>query len=85
MQHHRAVLADGIEHHRLLALGDDLAHDVDALGFKPLKVGQARAGWLFAVDRFRGRKVKRHVSHWLRGIGKESIAAAQARQIADGR
>jgi fructose-1,6-bisphosphatase/inositol monophosphatase family enzyme len=35
---HRAVLADRIEHHRLLALGDDLAHDVDALGLEALQV-----------------------------------------------
>jgi hypothetical protein len=40
VQHHGAVLADGIEHHRPLALRGHLAHDVDALGFQPLKDGQ---------------------------------------------
>ncbi len=46
VQHHRAVLADRIEHHRLLALGDDLAHDVDALGLEPLQVRQVNEGAL---------------------------------------
>ena len=41
VQHHRAVLADRIQHHRLVALRNDLAHDVDALGLQPLKMGQA--------------------------------------------
>ena len=44
VQHHRAVLADRIEHHRPLALGDDLAHDVDALGLEALKMRELRAG-----------------------------------------
>ena len=39
VQHHRAVLADRIEHHRLGRLGDELAQDMDALGFQPLQVG----------------------------------------------
>ena len=39
---HRAVLADRVQHHRLLALGDHLAHDVDALGLEPLQVRRAR-------------------------------------------
>ena len=34
MQHHRRILADGIEHHRVGELGRHLAHDVDALGFQ---------------------------------------------------
>ena len=38
VQHHRAVLADRVEHHRLLALGDRLAQDLDALGLEALKV-----------------------------------------------
>jgi anti-sigma factor RsiW len=38
VQHDRAVLADGIQHHRLVGLCDDLAHDVDALGLQPLQV-----------------------------------------------
>ena len=32
MQHHRRILADGIEHHRLVAFGRDLADDVDRFG-----------------------------------------------------
>ena len=40
VQHHRAVLADGVQHHRPLALGDGLADDVDALRLQPLQVGQ---------------------------------------------
>ena len=35
---HRRVLADRVEHHRPLELGDDLAHDVDALGFERAQV-----------------------------------------------
>src|SRR5208283_1533172 len=42
MQHDRTVLADRIEHHGLLALRDDLAHDVDAFGFQALEVRQCR-------------------------------------------
>ena len=40
VQHHRGILADRIEHHRIAALGGDFADDVDALGFEPLEVGQ---------------------------------------------
>src|SRR5438270_10324762 len=40
MQHHRAVLAGGIEHHRPLALRDYLAQDVDALGLEPLEMAE---------------------------------------------
>jgi hypothetical protein len=40
VQHHRAVLADGIEHHGLLGFRHDLAHDVNALGLEPLEMGQ---------------------------------------------
>ena len=43
MQHHRAVLADGVEHNRIMALGSHLPHDVDAFRLKVLKVSQA--GW----------------------------------------
>ena len=39
MQHHRRVLADGIEHDRALELGGDFAHDVDAFRFQLLEVG----------------------------------------------
>ena len=34
MQHHRGVLADRVEHHRMAELGHHLAHDVDALGLE---------------------------------------------------
>jgi L-fucose isomerase-like protein len=40
VQHHRAVLADRVEHHRAFALGDHLSHDVDALGFQTLQMGE---------------------------------------------
>ena len=40
VQHHRRILADRIEHHRPLGLGDRLAQDVDALGLEPVEVGQ---------------------------------------------
>ncbi len=39
LEHDRAVLADRVQHHRLLGLRGDLAHDVDALGLEPLQVG----------------------------------------------
>ena len=42
--HHRRVLADRVEHHRVLTLGDDLAHDVNALGLELLQVAQIVAG-----------------------------------------
>src|SRR5512139_1239153 len=42
MQHHRRILAHRIEHHRILGLGDDLAHDLDALRLEPLEVGEIR-------------------------------------------
>ena len=44
VQHHRAVLADRVEHHGPLALGDDFSHDVDALGFEALKMGEMLDG-----------------------------------------
>ena len=40
MQHHRRILADRIEHHRPLAFGDDLAHDVDALRLEPIEMAE---------------------------------------------
>ena len=43
VQHHRAVLADRVQHHRPLALGHHLAHDVDALGLQALQVSEVRA------------------------------------------
>src|SRR5207253_9224363 len=38
MEHDGAVLADGIEHHRFVSLGEDLPHDVDGLGLQVRKV-----------------------------------------------
>ena len=43
VQHHRAVLADGIQHHRPFALRNDFPEDVDALGLQALQVGQRAA------------------------------------------
>jgi len=40
MQHHRRILADRIEHHRLFSLGHDFAHDVNALGLEPFEMRQ---------------------------------------------
>ena len=40
VQHHRAVLADRIEHHRPRRFGDRFAHDVDALGLEPVEMGK---------------------------------------------
>jgi hypothetical protein len=40
MQHHRAVLADRIEHDRTLALRRHFPQDVDAFGLEALKVSQ---------------------------------------------
>ena len=42
MQQDRRILADGIEHHRVVAFGDHFAHDVDALGFELLQMSQCR-------------------------------------------
>ena len=44
MQHNRRVFADGVQHHGVLALGDRLAHDVDALGFEALQMGEIQGG-----------------------------------------
>ena len=40
VEHHRRILADRIEHHRLVRLGDRLAQDMDALGLEPVEMGQ---------------------------------------------
>src|SRR5690606_23196355 len=44
VQHDRAVLADRIEHHRVVRLGDNLAHDMDALGLEAVEVRQTLHG-----------------------------------------
>ena len=36
VQHHRRILADGVQHDRVFGLGHDFPHDVNAFGFKPL-------------------------------------------------
>ena len=50
-QQDRRVLADRIQHHRPLELGDDLAHDVDALGLERAQVvrGDRGGGWTRVV------------------------------------
>ena len=40
-KHDGGVFADGVEHHRLLELGGDLAEDVDALGLEELQMAEA--------------------------------------------
>jgi hypothetical protein len=40
VQHNSAILAHGIEHHRIFGLRNHLAHDVDAFGLKPFKMGK---------------------------------------------
>ena len=42
VKHHRAVFADRIQHDRPFALGDGLAHDVNALGLENLEMGENR-------------------------------------------
>jgi hypothetical protein len=48
VQQHRGILADRVEHHRILGLGDRLPEDVDALGLQPLEVAEAVGGGLCA-------------------------------------
>jgi hypothetical protein len=43
VQHDRAVLSDRVQHDRLVALGHNLSHDVNAFGFKALEVGEFHA------------------------------------------
>ena len=38
MKHHRRILADRVQHHRIAALRRNLADDVDALGLKALQM-----------------------------------------------
>ena len=40
MEHHRGILTDGIQHHRVLEFGDHLADDVYALGFELFEMGK---------------------------------------------
>ena len=42
MQHHRTVLAHGIQHHRSFTFRHHLAEDVNAFGFQPLQIIQGR-------------------------------------------
>jgi hypothetical protein len=41
MQHRGRILADGVQHHRSLALGHHLAQDVDAFGLQALQMRQS--------------------------------------------
>ena len=50
VQHHRRILADRIEHHRLVGLGDRLAQDVDALGLEPVEMGQSGRRRAFGIS-----------------------------------
>ena len=59
MQHHRGILADGIEHHWVLEPGGDLAHDEDALSLQPLQV--SRQGFLAGRARLETRCIGRKV------------------------
>ena len=40
VEHHRRVLANGVQHHGVVELGGDLTDDVDALGFEGLQVSE---------------------------------------------
>ncbi len=40
LQHHRGILPDRVQHHRLLELGGHLANDVNAFGFELLQMSQ---------------------------------------------
>ncbi|MCY1433355.1 hypothetical protein D9M71_493820 [compost metagenome] len=42
VQHDRAVLADGVEHHRVFTLGHHFTDDLDAFRFQPLQMSQHR-------------------------------------------
>ncbi len=73
MQHHRRILADGIEHHRIGELGRHLAHDVDALRLEALEVGEAvggngqgpvLSGWEQLIRTFCVRIVIGHLLGW---------------------
>ena len=45
-QHHRRVLADGIQHDRVFRLGHDLTNDVDALRLQAVQMSQVHAAVL---------------------------------------
>ena len=47
MQHDAGVLADRIQHHRLLELGNDVAHDLDGLGFKAPQMSRQHVSIFF--------------------------------------
>ena len=56
VQHDGAVLADRIKHHGLFRLCDDFAHDMDALGFEPLEMGQGFGVGHGSAPRFSGER-----------------------------
>jgi hypothetical protein len=51
MQQDRGILADRIEHHRILRLGHRLADDVDAFGFKLFEMRKRRRRRRFDAGR----------------------------------
>ncbi len=55
VQHDRAVLADRVEHRRVVALRHRLAHDLDGFGLEPLQMRQPAGRQAFC----RGRRVGR--------------------------
>jgi hypothetical protein len=83
VQHHRAVLADRVQHHRLLALGRHLPQNVDALRLQPLQMRQTRRGQGGGAHGRVREGVVRERSDWGRGQGAypqmESSAAARKR------
>jgi hypothetical protein len=49
VQHHGAVFADRVKHHRFGALGDYFAHDVNAFGLQTLQMRKARRAKRFRL------------------------------------
>jgi hypothetical protein len=75
VQHDRRVLADGKQHHRVFTLGDDLAHDVNALGFELLKMREGGVSCPFATFH---RRVLPHCSGSRRGFLRPYIGPSGA-------
>ena len=63
----RRVLADRVEHHRPLELGDDLAQDVDALGLERAQVVEARRRHDVGRGRSRPRRLAQAKQRRARG------------------
>ena len=60
MQHHRGILADAIQHYRIDRVGDDLAHDMDALRLQRVEMGEG--GQIPVVGRC-GPALQRFIGH----------------------